>query len=106
MRSTLLDPNIVLPQSWSQLLTKPIIVIEDNKKYLRSQYKTGNVKYIISSGTLVSPKEKHYYQLQIGDIVERFLKEGDIILTPFGKFPVLFHNKNVIRIMNNLPNQV
>lgn len=79
-----------IPRLMAQDLTRPIRVAEFNRTELQSRYDDGLVKHITMisgslAGTRVMVSDRFKvkfpnYTLQLGDIVERVLEDGDIVL--------------------------
>jgi DNA-directed RNA polymerase beta' subunit len=94
-----------IPRAIASKLTRPIKVNATNRAEEQANYEAGRVKYIIPrSGrhagnrimiTVNFINENPNYRLQIGDIVERNLEDGDIVL--FNRQPTL-HQENIIAL--------
>jgi DNA-directed RNA polymerase beta' subunit/DNA-directed RNA polymerase subunit K/omega len=77
--------QIRIPKKWAPILTKPITVTDFNKKYLtgllsNSDYSKRRITHItpIKTGVIERLTNKRY-NLQIGDIISRWLENGDRI---------------------------
>ena len=92
-----------IPREMAKKLTRPVRVLELNRAELQAKYDAGDVKHItMQSGkwagvrrsvTDAFRKEFVDYRLQIGDIVERMLQDGDIVLV--NRQPTL-HKQNIL----------
>jgi DNA-directed RNA polymerase beta' subunit len=79
-----------IPRLMAVKLTRPIQVTDINREELQDRYDTDRVKHItLNHGTLAGSRvvvsdmfRQKYpnYKLQIGDIVERMLEDGDFVL--------------------------
>lgn len=97
--------EVGIPRLMAARLTRPIRVTELNRAELQAKFDAGRVKHI----TKISGKQAGYrvfvgasfhqnnpnYQLQIGDIVERMLEDGDIVL--INRQPTL-HKQNILAV--------
>jgi DNA-directed RNA polymerase beta' subunit len=95
--------EVNIPRLMAVRLTRPIHVTELNLSILQERYDTDKVKYItVKYGQFAdirvavgdSFKQKYpKYRLQIGDIVERMLEDGDVVL--INRQPTL-HKQNIL----------
>ena len=93
------DPNlkfgqIRLPRMWAPYLTKPEIVSPSNIGRLTSLFNAGKITHVTPSGgkyedqrLKVIDKIKQNYNLSFGDIVDRWMQDGDF--TVFNRQPTL-----------------
>ena len=94
-----------IPRLMAIKLTRPIRVLELNRAELQERYDTGKVKHItLKDGPLAGarfmvgePFKRKYpdYQLRPGDIVERMLEDGDLVL--INRQPTL-HKQNILAV--------
>lgn len=97
--------EIGVPRLMAVKLTRPIPVAEFNRTELQAKYDSGNVKHITMqngsfAGSRVMVNESFKskfpdYRLQLGDIVERTLEDGDIVLV--NRQPTL-HKQNILAV--------
>jgi DNA-directed RNA polymerase II subunit RPB1 len=90
------EPNlkfgqIRLPKVWSSVLTKRVKVAGFNKLFLENLLREGKIQHITKKSTglrkFFNYKTEKNFNLDIGDIVERWLIDGDI--TPTNRQPTL-----------------
>lgn len=85
--------QISIPEQWRSILTKPEVVTSFNIKYLNSLLKQGKISYVTKRrekhrGKIpINYTTKKNINLEIGDIVDRWLEDGDFVL--FGRHPTL-----------------
>ncbi|MEM5804117.1 MAG: hypothetical protein QW350_05285 [Candidatus Aenigmatarchaeota archaeon] len=85
--------QIAIPEEWRPILTRPEVVSSFNQKYLTNLLREGKINYIIKGkekykGKIpVTASIRKSYQLEIGDIVDRWMEDGDFVL--FGRHPTL-----------------
>lgn len=77
--------EVLVPKRWRSQLTVPVKVNNINKSYLQGLLENGHVEFIKSSSGSLNYKQfranrMKKYQLQIGDVVHRWLQEGDIVI--------------------------
>ena len=97
--------EVAIPRLMAVKLTRPMRVTEYNKSELQEKYDFGKVKHItMRDGALAGArvmvsevfKQKFVnYQLQNGDIVERMLEDGDLVL--INRQPTL-HKQNILAV--------
>lgn len=75
--------QIRLPQVWARLLTKRNTVTKFNIKYLQNLFDIGQIVCKISSKTGLRKGilGRKSYKLKIGNVVERWLQNGDRVIT-------------------------
>lgn len=76
--------EVGVPQKVARILTVPVKCTDYNKKSLESMMEAGNVKYITNKD---GSRTSKCTQIEVGDVAERFLKDGDIVL--FNRQPSL-----------------
>jgi DNA-directed RNA polymerase beta' subunit len=85
--------QISIPEEWRSILTKPEVVTSFNINYLKSLLRQGKISYVVKRrerhrGKIpINPVTKRNITLEIGDIVDRWLEDGDFVL--FGRHPTL-----------------
>ena len=74
--------EISLPESWAPILTKPVLVNESNIAYLTSLLAQGKIVRITQKATGLRERydPKYKYTLKIGDIVDRWSQNGDLVI--------------------------
>ena len=97
--------EIGLPREMTRRLTRPIKVTEMNREELQAAYDEGRVMHITmqsgryaGSRVMVSEsirKTIGEYRLNLGDIVERSLQDGDLVLV--NRQPTL-HKQNILAV--------
>ena len=97
--------EIGLPKSMAEELTRPIVVCSYNREELQHYYDTGKVKRItMKNGSFADQQafvneflHKRFpnYKLQHGDIVDRQIMNGDVIMV--GRQPTL-HKQNLMSL--------
>jgi DNA-directed RNA polymerase II subunit RPB1 len=97
--------EVGIPRLMAARLTRPIKVTDFNREELQNEYNSGRVKHITmrdgplaGARVMVSESFKQRfpdYQLQYGDIVERMLEDGDIVL--INRQPTL-HKQNILAV--------
>lgn len=73
---------IRLPKAWESILTKNVVVNDRNRNYLQKLFNKGHIVRFTPRDTGIrrAYNKNLRYQLKIGDIVKRYLKEGDRIV--------------------------
>jgi DNA-directed RNA polymerase II subunit RPB1 len=86
--------QIALPRVWAKQLRKQELVCEVNKNQLQKDLRQGKIHFIFPSDTkykglplFVNDKIRQKYILQLGDTIERELRDGDY--TIFNRQPTL-----------------
>ncbi|MCL5272629.1 MAG: hypothetical protein M1486_04905, partial [Gammaproteobacteria bacterium] len=97
--------EVGIPRLMAAKLTRPIRVAEFNRTELQAKFDTGRVKHItMQNGPWAGSRlivgeifRQRYpdYQLKIGDIVERMLEDGDMVL--INRQPTL-HKQNILAV--------
>ena len=77
--STLAFGEIGVPRVWAPKLTKRVKITNFNTEYLYSLVDIGQVTHYISNKTGARKKMSTNQQLQVGDYVDRWLQDGDIV---------------------------
>ena len=95
--------QIGIPRLMAVKLTRPITVLDLNRAELQAKYEAREIKYItMKSGSSAGvrraitesfEREFPYYRLQLGDVAERILQDGDVVL--FNRQPTL-HKQNIM----------
>jgi DNA-directed RNA polymerase beta' subunit len=103
--------QVGIPYLMALRLTRPIKVSKHNIAELQGKYNDGRVKHItLKEGSLAGARvsvnesfEQKYpnYILQIGDIVERILEDGDVVL--INRQPTL-HKQNILAAYTKIIN--
>jgi DNA-directed RNA polymerase II subunit RPB1 len=96
--SDLADDEIGIPTEFASILTVPVKVNRYNMEYLTGLLVTGKIQYIRQANTGLRRRYdreqmKTDYTLKIGDIVERWLQDGDY--TMFNRQPTL-HKQSML----------
>ena len=80
--SSLKFGEIRLPEVWAPLLTKKVTVAKFNLKYLQSLFDKGQIEHKISNknGLREYIGNRVNYKLKVGDVVERWLQNGDRVI--------------------------
>ena len=93
---SILPEEIGIPDEFASILTVPVRVTRYNKVYLTELLEKGEIQYLteIRTGLRRSyRKKKDTYELMIGDVVERWLQDGDWIM--FNRQPSL-HKQSML----------
>lgn len=93
--------EVGIPRLMAAKLTRPIMVTAMNLAELQAKYDAGKVKHIIKASgkgagsrmPVTAAFQRTNYKLQIGDIVERELEDGDLVL--INRQPTL-HKQNIL----------
>jgi DNA-directed RNA polymerase II subunit RPB1 len=74
--------QIRLPELWAHILTKRCAVTKFNIKYLQTLFDKGQIEYSISpkTGARKFVGSRAFYKLKIGNVVERWLQNGDRVI--------------------------
>ena len=89
--------EIGVPQKVADTLTVPVKVTDYNKANLQELVDAGKFKYVTSSGSRSSKS----VDLEVGATVERFLKDGDVVL--FNRQPSLHKQSLMAHYVRILP---
>lgn len=97
--------EVGIPRQMAAKLTRPIRVLEMNRAELQAKYDNGKITHITpASGSLAGLRIMIHDQwrqrnpdlrLQIGDIIERMMENGDIVL--INRQPTL-HKQNILAV--------
>ena len=83
------DPNlkfgqIRIPKVWASILTRPETVFSANLERIKNLFEAGHISYITKKGGLgqikITPDNKKAISIEIGDVIERWLQNGDYLL--------------------------
>ena len=94
--------EIGIPELMAEKLTRDIVVTSYNRSELQNDYDNGRVKYIqIKRNSTLSDtrifqifiKKNPEYSIQIGDVVSRMLKDGDVVIV--NRMPSLSKNNQL-----------
>ena len=78
--ATLRVDEIAIPPEFANELTRPEMVNRFNIDKLQKMMNEGRTQFVKRGGDLVETKKKHKIQLQYGDIVDRYLLDGDYVV--------------------------
>ena len=89
--------EIGIPKSVANTLTLPVKVTDYNKSELQSMVDSGKFKYV----TRGESRSCKAVDLEVGNVVERFLKDGDVVL--FNRQPSLHKQSLMAHYVRILP---
>lgn len=96
--------EVGIPELMARKLTRPILVTEMNRAELQAKFDNGKVEHIINQGGEFAGVRRPVsyirqrtpnYRIQPGDIVERMLEDGDLVL--INRQPTL-HKQSILAV--------